>query len=170
LTTPIDLLGSNRNPAVLYLTHREAATTPPPATRGPPDAAGDRHMTRPRQLDIDAVQSHLREFARERDWEQYHTPKNLVMALAGEVGELIELFQWLDVGEASAIMSDARQAERVRGELADILQYVIRLADVLDVDLPQALWAKLEINAQKYPVTLSKGNATKYTDFESGER
>lgn len=123
-------------------------------------------MSRSQQLDIERVQDRLRTFARERDWEQFHTPKNLVMALSGEVGELNEIFQWLRDEEAAAIMQDPPRAERVRHELADIMQYVIRLADLLEIDLPVALWEKLELNARKYPVALARGNATKYTDFE----
>ena len=77
----------------------------------------------------------LRAFARARDWEQYHTPKNLAMALAGEVGELIACFQWMTPDESAHVMQDPGTAAAVESELADVLQYLIRLADVLDVDL-----------------------------------
>jgi dCTP diphosphatase len=88
---------------------------------------------------ITELQNTLRDFAHERDWEQFHTPKNLAMALTGEVGELVELFQWLTPQESEAIMSDPRRAEQVRHELADVFGYVLRLADVLGVDLTDAL-------------------------------
>lgn len=74
------------------------------------------------------------QFARVRDWDQFHTPKNLAMALAGEVGELLEIFQWLTAEESSSVMSSPR-AQDVRDELADVLMYLVRRADVLDVDL-----------------------------------
>lgn len=116
-------------------------------------------------LDIGKVKAYLREFAQERDWEQFHTPKNLAMALSGEVGELTEIFQWLTAEESSRAMEDPAKSEAIRQELADILQYVIRLSDVLGIDIDQALWKKLKANAEKYPISQAKGNARKYTDF-----
>jgi len=86
--------------------------------------------------------SGLQQFAVERDWEQFHTPKNLVMALAGEVGELMELFQWLTPEESLRIMSSVRRAAQVRDEIADVFGYVLRLADVLGIDLEDALQAR----------------------------
>lgn len=106
------------------------------------------------------LRDRLRAFAAERDWEPFHTPKNLAMALAGEAGEVIEHFQWL-TPEASAALPDA-QREAVALELADVLLYLIRLADVLDIDLQQAALRKLAINAARYPVELARGRAEKY--------
>jgi NTP pyrophosphatase (non-canonical NTP hydrolase) len=100
---------------------------------------------------IAALQAQYREFTAERDWDQFHTPKNLVMALTGEVGELTELFQWLTPPESAGIMSDPSLAAQVRDELADVFAYLIRLADVLGVDLEQAFTAKMIKNAVKYP-------------------
>lgn len=117
-------------------------------------------------LDVQAVQQFLRRFAEDRDWEQFHTPKNLTMALSGEVGELTEIFQWLTPAQSLFVMKDSKRASQVRDELADILQYVIRLADILEVDLNDALWDKLHRNEEKYPRHLSKGRAKKYTDLE----
>ena len=111
------------------------------------------------------LQSALREFARRRDWDQYHTPKNLVMALCGAAGELAELFQWLTGAEAEAIMATEARAARVREELADVHLYLVRLADVLGVDLEAAAWAKLAVNAAKYPEHLARGNALKYDEL-----
>ncbi len=122
-------------------------------------------MAEHKSLDIERVQAHLRDFARSRDWERYHSPKNLAMALAGESGELLEILQWLTEDESRAIAGDPRRREAVGEELADILQYVLRIADLLDVDVNEALWAKLEKNAKKYPVDLAKGNARKYTEL-----
>lgn len=117
-------------------------------------------------MDVAKIQTWLREFVRERDWEQFHNPKNLVMALTGEAGELAELFQWLTPEQAASILADPVQAERVRDELADVLVYCLRLADVLGVDLDQAVWTKLGKNAAKYPADLARGKAVKYTDLK----
>ncbi|MGN6793537.1 MAG: nucleotide pyrophosphohydrolase [Streptosporangiaceae bacterium] len=103
-------------------------------------------------MPIADLQGQLREFAAERDWEPFHSPKNLVMALAGEVGELTELFQWLTPEESAQVMRDAASAGRVRDEMADVLAYLLRLADVLAVDIEEALAAKMIKNAAKYPV------------------
>jgi NTP pyrophosphatase (non-canonical NTP hydrolase) len=93
----------------------------------------------------------LRAFAQARNWEQYHTPKNLAMALAGEAGELIACFQWLTAGESARIMEDATTAAAVESELADVLQYLIRLADVLEVDLAEAVRKKVQLNEKRFP-------------------
>ncbi len=114
-------------------------------------------------MTIDDLQRRLREFVAEREWEQFQTPKNLVMALTGEVGELNEIFQWLTPDQAGAIMSDPEQASSVRDEIADVLAYLLRLADVLDVDVAAALIAKIGKNAAKYPVEAARGQAAKYT-------
>jgi len=106
-------------------------------------------------MPIADLQGQLREFAAERDWEQFHSPKNLVMALVGEVGELTELFQWLTPEESARIMDDAGAAAKVRDELADVLAYLLRLSDVLGVDLEEALAAKIIKNAAKYPAARS---------------
>ncbi|HSG64509.1 MAG TPA: nucleotide pyrophosphohydrolase [Gammaproteobacteria bacterium] len=111
-------------------------------------------------MDIDALQEALAEFAAERDWGRFHSPKNLAMALAAEAGELLELFQWLTESESEQL--DAERRTAVEHELADVLIYLLRLADRLDVDLDGAVARKIEINAAKYPVALAKGNATKY--------
>jgi NTP pyrophosphatase (non-canonical NTP hydrolase) len=102
-------------------------------------------------MPIADLQRQLREFAAERDWEQFHSPKNLVMALTGEVGELTELFQWLTPEASARVMDDAADAVKVRDELADVLAYLLRLSDVLGVDLEGALAAKIIKNAAKYP-------------------
>jgi dCTP diphosphatase len=113
-------------------------------------------------MDLDKIQASIREFAKAREWEQFHTPKNLSMALAGEAAELLEIFQWLTEKECPEVMKNEKTAEAVRHELSDILYYLVRMADVLKVDLEAAFWEKFEHNEKKYPVSLSKGNATKY--------
>ena len=113
-------------------------------------------------MNIDKIKNELRKFAKEREWEQFHSPKNLAMALSGEVGELSEIFQWLTEEQSYKENISDEDLEKVREEVADILLYIIRLSDKLDIDLEQAVLDKLEINKEKYPVELSKGNATKY--------
>jgi dCTP diphosphatase len=105
----------------------------------------------------------LRRFAIDRDWDQFHSPKNLAMALSVEAGELLEHFQWL-TAEQSAHLSESELA-KVRLELADVFLYLVSLSDKLAVDLVAAAFEKLEINAKKYPVELAKGSAKKYTEL-----
>jgi NTP pyrophosphatase (non-canonical NTP hydrolase) len=120
-------------------------------------------------VSISSLQHEFKAFAADRDWEQFHLPKNLVMALAAEVGELTEIFQWLTASESARIMADAACASRTRDELADVFAYLLRLADVLDVDLEAALTEKIAKNAVKYPVQASRGTAAKYTDLPGRE-
>ena len=116
-------------------------------------------------MNIEALKSKLRTFAKERDWDQFHSPKNLAMALAGEAGELLEHFQWLTEEQSKSLPADDAKKKKVSEELADVAIYLVRLCDKLDIDLEQAIEAKMKANALKYPVSLAKGNATKYTDF-----
>ena len=116
-------------------------------------------------LDIAAVQRFQRAFAAAREWEQFHTPKNLAMALTGEAGELLEIFQWLTPEQSARVTDTDKGKQAVEHELADLLAYVIRLADVLGVDLVESLWNKLRLNEEKYPVALAKGNARKYSEL-----
>lgn len=110
---------------------------------------------------LEGLTSELRQFADERDWDQFHTPKNLVMALVGEVGELIEHFQWLTPDESVEVMHDDTSARRVAEELADVLIYLVRLADVLGVDLLDAARTKLAANTRRYPADRVRGSADK---------
>ena len=116
-------------------------------------------------VSIADLQHLLRDFAAERNWEQFHTPKNLVMALAGEVGELTEIFQWLTPDESATVMADPARAAHVREEVADVFAYLLRLADVLGLDLEASLVEKAAENAAKYPVETARGTAAKYTDL-----
>jgi len=114
---------------------------------------------------LDALRRHIREFAEARAWERYHTPKNLVMALSVETAELLEPFQWLTPEQSQDL--SAEQHEAVRQEIADVLIYLTRLADLLDIDLLDAAADKLALNARKYPVEKARGNALKYSDFQN---
>ncbi|MCW8942625.1 MAG: nucleotide pyrophosphohydrolase [Gammaproteobacteria bacterium] len=114
--------------------------------------------------DLDTLTRRLREFADARDWEQFHSPKNLTMALSVEVAEIVEHFQWLSEAQSNELPEQT--LDKVETELADTLLYLVRLADKLDIDLLDAARRKIEINEQKYPVEKSRGNAKKYTDLE----
>ncbi len=115
--------------------------------------------------DLEALKQQLRTFAADRDWEQFHSPKNLAMALIVEAAELVEHFQWLTESQSRSLT--AAQREPVAQELADVLIYLVRLADRLDIDLLAAAERKIEINARKYPADRVRGSATKAT--ESGD-
>lgn len=105
----------------------------------------------------------LRRFAAERDWEQFHTPKNLAMALSVEAAELLEHFQWVTDSDPGSFTLQALQD--VGDEAADVLLYLVRLADKLNIDLLGAAAAKIEKNAKKYPVEKARGNSKKYTEL-----
>ena len=119
----------------------------------------------PRLVDVQGLAQALAEFARERDWDQFHSPKNLVMALTGEVGELSEVFQWMTEEASTSAATDPKTAQAVRDEMADVLLYLVRLADVLGVDLNAAVQAKLRTNATKYPGDKARGSSAKYTEM-----
>ncbi|MDE1980698.1 MAG: nucleotide pyrophosphohydrolase [Betaproteobacteria bacterium] len=109
-------------------------------------------MTTP-LVNLDALNATLQAFVRARGWEQYHSPKNLAMALTGEVGELVEIFQWLTEEESRTVATNPATAEAVRDELADVLIYLVELAAALGVDLNEAVTAKIAKNALKYPAS-----------------
>ena len=114
-----------------------------------------------RLLDVDALSRALERFAVERDWTQFHSPKNLAMALTGEVGELVEIFQWMSAEESAGAAADPRTAQTVRDELADVLIYLVRLADRLGVDLDAAVRDKMQRNALRYPADEVRGSNSK---------
>jgi NTP pyrophosphatase (non-canonical NTP hydrolase) len=118
---------------------------------------------------LTALQDRVRRFAEERDWGQFHTPKNLVMALAGEVGELIAHFQWLTPAQSDTVMADPATARAVADELADVLIYLVRLGDVLGVDLLDAAERKLAENAERYPADQARGSAAKAPRTEAAD-
>ena len=112
-------------------------------------------------MNIEEIQARLAEFAKERDWEQFHSPKNLSMALAGEVGELLEIFQWLTEEQSRKSSLTEDQLAAATEELADVLIYALRLADRLDIDLDDAIAKKIDKNALRYTVEASRGSAAK---------
>lgn len=105
----------------------------------------------------------LREFAAKRDWDKYHSPKNLSMALAAEAGELLEHFQWMSEQQSRSI--EAKHLVRIEEEIADIQLYLIRLADQLGVNIIEAAHRKIDINEAKYPADKVRGSSRKYTDY-----
>jgi len=115
-------------------------------------------------MNIKQTQQQLSEFASDRDWEQFHTPKNLTMALSVEASELVEIFQWL-TPEQSSNLND-KQMNAVNEEVADVAIYLLRLCDVLGINLSDVVENKIKVNGEKYPVDLSKGNAKKYNQRE----
>lgn len=106
----------------------------------------------------------IQKFAVERDWDKFHTPKNLAVSLCVEAAELLEPFQWLNTGAEEEI-NDAKR-DQIRHEMADVLIYLIRLADRLVVDLPAAVREKIALNQEKYPVEKVRGDARKYNEYE----
>jgi NTP pyrophosphatase (non-canonical NTP hydrolase) len=110
---------------------------------------------------IAELTARVRAFAQERNWEQFHTPKNLAMALVGEVGELVAELQWLTPEQSAVVMDDEELGPRVRSEIGDVTIYLVRLADVLGVDLVQAAVDKLEDSGRRYTVEASHGSAAK---------
>jgi predicted RNase H-like nuclease/NTP pyrophosphatase (non-canonical NTP hydrolase) len=111
-------------------------------------------------MDTDLWRRRIRDFAEEREWGQFHDPKNLAMALSVEVAELVEIFQWMTPDEARTVMTGDRRQDVV-DEVADVMTYLLRLADVLDLDLDAALASKAERNALRYPVATSRGSSAK---------
>src|SRR5262245_14473274 len=119
----------------------------------------DPHVTDP----FGCLRSSLRAFAAERDWDQFHSPKNLAVALCIEVAELLENFQWMRDDQSSTLPPEA--LARVREEMADVLLYLVQLADKLDVNLVDAAESKIQLNALRYPVEKARGSSKKYTDL-----
>ena len=113
---------------------------------------------------IEELKSKIAAFSHDRDWDQFHSPKNLAMALSVEVAELVEHFQWLTEEQSGSLSKDAKEA--VAEEIADIQIYLIRLADKLGVDILRSAELKLKKNELKYPAGKARGNAKKYTEFD----
>lgn len=112
---------------------------------------------------LDDIKTRLRQFADERDWDQFHSPKNLSMALIAEAAELVEHFQWLTEEQSNSLPPD--KLSEVRDELADIQMYLIRIADKLNVDLLAAVNDKIKVNEAKYPADKVRGSSKKYTEY-----
>ena len=121
-------------------------------------------MEKERSSDLLAVRDLLREFVDERDWSRFHSPKNLATALSVEASELLEPFQWLQSGEKSELDEDKLVA--IRHEMADVLAYLVMLADRLEVDLYAAALEKIALNRAKYPAHRVRGDSRKYSEYD----
>lgn len=113
--------------------------------------------------DLEELRQRLRAFVAERDWDQFHNPKNLAMALAVEASELVELFQWLTAEQSAT--PDEKLRRRAAEELADVLWFLVRIADRLDIDLLEAAESKFATNVEKYPAERVRGQARKYDEY-----
>lgn len=111
------------------------------------------------------LRERVMQFARERDWEQFHSPKNLSMALAAEAGELMEHFLWTESKDSPATVADPKRREKIEEELADVVIYALEFANIGRIDLAKAIESKLAKNAAKYPVEKAKGRSVKYTEL-----
>lgn len=143
-------------------------TSEAPPRRQPEKIPGyrrDKRIAPPSLVDVGQLAAALERFAAERNWAQFHSPKNLVMALTGEVGELSEIFQWMDEEQSKNAARHPDTAQAVQDELADVLMYLVRLASVLGVDLDAAARQKLEQNNRKYPVEKARNSSKKYDQF-----
>lgn len=118
-----------------------------------------------KKIDVDSIATSLSDFAKEREWDQFHSAKNLAMALNVEASELLEIFQWMTEKESDLICSDEKKKKQVEQEMADIFLYLVRMADKLDINLEAVALEKIKLNAEKYPVEKSKGNSKKYNEL-----
>ena len=117
-------------------------------------------------MDLNILEERINKFSKERDWDQFHSIKNLTMALSVESSELVEIYQWISEEESND-KSNEKIMQKTKDELADILIYLIRISSKLDIDLEAAVLSKMEQNELKYPVDKSKGNSKKYTEFSN---
>lgn len=115
--------------------------------------------------DLQELSARIEAFAERRDWAQFHTPRNLTLALVGEVGELAAELQWLTDDEVAAALDDEHKRSRIEDELADVMIYLLRLADRCGVDLGEAAHAKITRNETRYPADLARGSAAKHSDL-----
>jgi NTP pyrophosphatase (non-canonical NTP hydrolase) len=122
---------------------------------------------RPMQDSLDNLNQRLIAFAQERDWEQFHSPKNLSMALIAEAAELVEHFQWLSEEESYRL--DAAKREAVAMEMADILIFLLRCAERLDIDLVESAWKKIDINESRYPAERVRGDARRASEYRESD-
>ncbi|KAL9981824.1 hypothetical protein ACROYT_G010580 [Oculina patagonica] len=130
------------------------------------DVQGDDTFRFSEEPSLEKIRQMQSQFAKERDWDQFHQPRNLVLAMVGEVGEVAELFQWK--GEVQEGLPDwsPKEKHHLAQELSDVLVYLVRLAEKCHVDLPQEVVAKIAVNSKKYPADLVKGSSKKYTEYK----
>lgn len=122
-------------------------------------------MEKTNQIDLPAIIQDINQFSGERDWDQFHSVKNLAMALNVEAGELMELFQWMKEEDSNRVSENPVLREKLQDEVADVFIYLMRIVSKTGIHLEDSVRNKMKKNALKYPVTLSKGNSRKYTEF-----
>lgn len=118
-----------------------------------------------KSVDLGLLDQKIQKMVEERDWDQFHSIKNLSMALTVETAELLELFQWLTEDQTNQIQNDPKLLKKAEDELADIFIYLLRILKKTNIDIEQAVLAKMKRNEEKYPIDRSKGSAKKYTDL-----
>ena len=116
-------------------------------------------------MDLKKIKAEIDQFSMDRDWDQFHSVKNLAMALSVESSELLEIFQWLSEAESNDVKYVPLKKEKVSEEVADIIVYLLRIAGKLGIDLESAVISKMKKNAEKYPVESCRGNSKKYNEF-----
>lgn len=116
-------------------------------------------------MNLEKLKTEVDKFASDRDWDQFHSVKNLAMALSVESSELLEIFQWMSEEDSNMVMNTPEKYQKVQDEVADVFVYLLRLSGKLNIDLEAAVKNKMIKNAEKYPVELSRGNAKKYNEF-----
>ena len=114
---------------------------------------------------ISDLQKKVASFVHERNWKEFHTPKDLALSIAIETAELLELFQWKTNKEIQELLNDTKYRNRIEEEIADIMIYILVLSNTLDIDLSKVVLQKIQINKDRYSIQKAKGNATKYTEF-----
>ena len=111
------------------------------------------------------MKDYSKKFVKEREWDQFHTPKNIAMGLSIEASELMEIFLWLTEKQSFEVKENPEKLEKISYEIGDILHYIIRLSTLLEIDLNQAFWSKIKKTEAKYPTALAKGKTEKFTDY-----
>lgn len=119
-----------------------------------------------KNIDLEKLNQDILTFVQEREWEQFHSVKNLSMALSVEASELMEIFQWMSEDSSNAIKSDSKNLAKLEDEVADVFVYLMRILHKTDIDLEQVVRRKMKKNADKYPVDLARGNSKKYNDYD----
>jgi dCTP diphosphatase len=118
-----------------------------------------------KNIDLQKLNSDIETFVNERDWDQFHSVKNLSMALSVESSELLEIFQWMTEKDSNSVKADAKTMQKVEDEVADIFVYLMRIVSKTDIDLEKVVRAKMKKNAEKYPVSVVKGSSKKYDEY-----
>jgi len=118
------------------------------------------------EITLQEIKAHIKQFIKERDWEQFHSPKNISMSISIEAAELMEHFQWLTIEQSRKLLNDKEKREEIEDELADIAIYIIDFCNLFDIDIEKSIIKKLEKTAKKYPANFVRGKIHKYTYYQ----